>query len=251
MPQHAIWFAPGGTAVSNRQRNASLHMNAMMETAMRPWIATALLAAACAAPDATEAQSYEDRIDAPAWVRIVGVAEDDLLNIRAEPNPSTEIVGTFIPDQGRIEVVEVREIDGQRWGMVSTGERAGWINLAYAEATEMVMIQNSPVPLGTVCAGTEPFWTMAFSPTEATWSSFETEGETYEITESESAASRPYPWMFAIEGFGLALFTPEYCSDGMSDLPYAWSALIVGHDESGHVLYEGCCRLETLEEPNE
>lgn len=212
--------------------------------------------AACSAPETSDAQTSGEAqarapINAPAWIRVVGVAEGDTLNIRSEPDASSEIVGTFIPNQGRIEVVETRSVDGQQWGLVSTGERGGWINLAYAEATDMVMIGDSPVPLGTFCAGTEPFWNMAFSPTEATWSSFETEGESYEITESESAASRPYPWMFAMRGFGLALLTPEQCSDGMSDIPYAWSVLIVGHDESGHVLYEGCCRLETLEEPNE
>lgn len=236
---------------------------------MRLISAAAVIAlAACSAPEASQAQSPDNAqgsepveqaaaprpastITSPDWVRVVGVAEDDVLNARAEPDPSSAVVDTFLPNEGRIEVVEVRDVDGQRWGLVATGEGSGWINLAYAEPTEMVMIGDSPIPLGTFCTGTEPFWTMAFSPTEATWSSFDNEGESFAITESESAASRPWPWMFAIEGFGLALITPEQCSDGMSDLPYAWSALIVGHDETGHVLYEGCCRLETLEEPNE
>ena len=212
--------------------------------------------AACSAPETSDAQTgsgdeIRSPIHAPAWIRVAGVEGGDVLNIRSEPDASSDIVGTFLATEGRIEVVETRSVDGQTWGLVSTGEQGGWINLAYAEATDMVMIADSPVPLGTFCAGTEPFWNLAFSPTEATWSSFETEGETYEITESESAASRPYPWMFAMRGFGLALVTPEQCSDGMSDIPYAWSVLIVGHDEGGHVLYEGCCRLETLEEQSE
>ncbi|MCF8878680.1 SH3 domain-containing protein [Hyphobacterium sp. SN044] len=218
---------------------------------MRLMIAVAIVAlAACSAPERTDAQTgsgseARSPINAPAWIRVVGVAEGDVLNIRARPDASSEIVGTFIPNQGRIEVVETRSVDGQHWGLVSTGEQGGWINLAYAEATEMAMIGESPVPAGTVCAGTEPFWSLDLGDDEAVWSSFDAEDETFTITESEAASGRFLPWMFGLQGFGLAIVTPGQCSDGMSDIPYAWTVSVIGHDETGHVLYQGCCRLQT------
>lgn len=206
--------------------------------------------AACSAPEASDAQtgSRDDArspIIAPAWIRVTGVADNDVLNARAEPDVGSEIVGTFDPGQGPIEIAEVREIEGQRWALVSTGERGGWINLHYAERVDVEMIGDSPVPAGTVCAGTEPFWSLDLGEEEAVWSSFDAEDETFAITESEAASGRFLPWMFGMQGFGLAIVTPGRCSDGMSDIPYAWSVSIVGHDETGHVLYEGCCRLRT------
>ncbi|HAQ34673.1 MAG: hypothetical protein CMF74_02250 [Maricaulis sp.] len=216
----------------------------------------AILVAACSAPESSQAQSAAPqaepvRIEAPAWIRVSGVEQGDVLNARAEPDAGSEIVGSFNPGQGPVEIVEVREINGNRWGLVATGEWGGWINLHYAVPVDLVRIQDSPVPVGTVCHGTEPFWTLGLGPQEAVWSNFEVEQETYAITESESAASRPWPWMFVLDGFGVALLTPGQCSDGMSDTPYAWSVLVVSRNEEGHVLNEGCCRLEILEEPNE
>ena len=87
---------------------------------MRTVLAAVLLAlAACTASEMSEAQSG-DPITAPAWVRVSGVAADDVLNARAEPDAASEIVGRFDPGQGPVEIVEVREVDGQRWGLVST-----------------------------------------------------------------------------------------------------------------------------------
>lgn len=206
--------------------------------------------AACSSPEASDAQTGRDSqarspINAPAWIRVTGVANDDVLNARAEPDAASDVVGRFQPAQGPIEIVEVREIEGQRWALVSTGEQGGWINLHYAETVELEMIGDSPVPVRTVCAGTEPFWSLDLGEDEAVWSSFDAEEETYPITESEAASGRFLPWMFGMQGFGLAILTPGQCSDGMSDIPYAWSVSIIGHDEMGHVLYEGCCRLRT------
>ncbi|MFD2813860.1 SH3 domain-containing protein [Paracoccus aerius] len=58
----------------------------------------------------------------PTLFDVTGVASDDVLNIRAEPNAKAAIIGTLAPDAFRIEVVEER----QGWARVNTGEgRAG------------------------------------------------------------------------------------------------------------------------------
>jgi len=214
---------------------------------MRPFAFASLVivVAVCAAPHPAGAQ---DRlIEAPAWVEVVNVASDDVLNVRAEPDAGSEIVGTLAPGAGPVEIALTRQIGEARWGLVATQEGSGWINLAYASPADVAMIGDSPVPDGTICAGTEPFWSLELSDGAGIYSDFEIERETYEISESESARSRPWPWMFGLRGSGLALLTPELCSDGMSDLPYAWSILMIRHDESGHALYEGCCRLPAPE----
>lgn len=211
---------------------------------MRTLIAAAIVTlggAACAQEGGEDAA--RTRIDAPAWIEVSGVAPDDVLNARAEPDAAAPIVGQFEPGQGPLEVVEVRETGDQRWGLVSTGEQGGWINLHYAAALDLPMIGDSPVPQGTHCSGTEPFWFLEMDETSAVWSDFEVEDEALSITEAQSARSRHWPWLFVLGDAGYAILTPEQCSDGMSDIPYAWSALILREGEYERTLFEGCCRL--------
>lgn len=214
------------------------------------------LAAACSAPETSDARIVQDTdtatpVNAPAWVRVHGVASDDVLNVRADHEAASEIVDTLIPDQGPLEIVATWQGEGSQWGLIATEEGEGWINLDFTTPVDLAMVEGSPVPMGTVCAGTEPFWSLGLAGNEAMFSNFEVENQSYTINESESAMSRPWPWMFGLEHGGVALLTPEQCSDGMSDLPYAWSILLVLHDDSGHALYEGCCRLRILDEANE
>ncbi|MEE2567156.1 COG3650 family protein [Hyphobacterium marinum] len=212
---------------------------------MRPFalVSLVIVLAACGAPETSDAQDRP--IEAPAWVAVDNVASDDVLNIRADADAGSEIVGTLAPGAGPIEIAATRQIGEARWGLVAIQEGSGWINLAYASPAEVTMIGDSPIPAGTICAGTEPFWSLELTGEAGIYSDFEIERETYEISESESARSRPWPWMFGLRGSGLALLTPELCSDGMSDLPYAWSILLIRHDQTGHALYEGCCRLRS------
>lgn len=215
-----------------------------------------IAAAACSAPEASEAQGVQDHeatrpVNAPAWVRVDGVAQDDVLNVRAEPHAGSAIVDALDPGQGPVEIVATHQDTGGQWGLIATREGSGWINLAFTTPVDLEMIMNSPVPVRTICAGTEPFWSLRLNDEEAVFSNFEVEDESFPIAESESAMSRPYPWMFGLEGGGVALLTPEQCSDGMSDLPYAWSILLVLDGGTGRSLYEGCCRLRTWDEAGE
>jgi hypothetical protein len=67
--------------------------------------------------------------DLPALFRVTGVAANDVLNIRAEPSARAAIIGSFRPDAGGIEVVAL-SADG-RWGLVNSGEQAGWSSMRY------------------------------------------------------------------------------------------------------------------------
>ena len=65
----------------------------------------------------------------PALFDVSGVAPDDVLNIRAAPSASAEIIGTLAPDAAGVEVVRPDSRHG--WGLVNTGEGSGWASLAF------------------------------------------------------------------------------------------------------------------------
>jgi uncharacterized protein YraI len=56
--------------------------------------------------------------------RVVGVASNDVLNIRTTPSASSQIVG-FIPPDGRNVVVESR---GETWWRITYEGTSGWVN---------------------------------------------------------------------------------------------------------------------------
>ena len=83
-----------------------------------------VLIALCGAPAWATTDAW------PALYDVVGVASDDVLNIRAEPSSGSEIIGTLSHDAEGIEVI--RPDEGFEWGLVNVGERTGWISLTYA-----------------------------------------------------------------------------------------------------------------------
>lgn len=68
-------------------------------------------------------------------LRVVGVAVDDVLNLREQPSPSARIVGA-IPPGGR--GVEVLRGEGGPWLLVRWGDLEGWALATYL-ATDMVV----------------------------------------------------------------------------------------------------------------
>jgi uncharacterized membrane protein len=99
------------------------------------------------------------------------------------------------------------------------------------------------VPVGLICAGAEPFWSMRFGPESV-----------------ETQAPGEAPQSFSVEGvavaqgaarFPLALRIGEMtavlrtgaCFDGMSDRTHAWSLdLLIARPEA-LALRTGCCRV--------
>ena len=65
----------------------------------------------------------------PALYSVTGVAGDDVLNIRLEPDATAEAVGSLPPDATNIEVVGLSPDGG--WGQVIAGEAAGWIKMEF------------------------------------------------------------------------------------------------------------------------
>lgn len=197
-----------------------------------------LAVAALLAPGATAAQ------DLPALYRVTGVADDDVLNIRAAPDAGAEKLDALAPRAVHVEVTEL-SADG-RWGRVNSGERSGWVSIRYLAAEPGPAWHELQTPLS--CYGTEPFWSLGFRPAGARIA-FETmEGATADLTAGWAA---PASGRRGIIGMGLsgpgatgfALFRAGTCNDGMSDRVMGLSVELFLTGPEGSTGYSGCCTL--------
>jgi hypothetical protein len=168
----------------------------------------------------------------PARHSVTGVAADDVLNVRAAPSASAEILAALPPGARGVEVLGLSP-DGA-WARVPLPEGEGWVAARFLAREEGPLLVP---PL--VCLGTEPFWALSLSRRGALWE-----------TPEGAVPLRP---LGAAEGFsgGVLAFDRAggtldltvvrgACSDGMSDRPYGLTALV--WDRGGELL-EGCCTL--------
>lgn len=189
-------------------------------------LALALLLASPAAADSL-----------PALYRVTGVAAGDVLNIRAEPSASAAILGSLPRDASGVEVVA--EQGG--WGLVSTGEGAGWVKLSFLarQPGEDWFALTQPLR----CLGTEPFWSLGVEPAArvAVYS-------TPEGGDAFTALTTLWPGEAWRQGAAIALpdgfatLTGGQCSDGMSDRVFGISISLYRMGEAPTVL-QGCCTL--------
>lgn len=173
----------------------------------------------------------------PVLHDVVGVAADDVLNLRAGPGTSFPIVGSLAPDARGVEVVAVTG----GWAVVNMPESTGYAALRY--------LKPQPGPDWTAlegdlqCLGTEPFWNLSITPGTGTAQFSTPEAPTPEVLTIGTrwpggAQSTP---ALALDGGFLAL-RGQACSDGMSDRRYGIAAdLYLTRDGAAHL--SGCCTL--------
>jgi len=174
-----------------------------------------------------------------AYFNVSGVAPDDTLNIRAEPDTAADILGELAFDAANIEVVG-RE---GGWAMINMGDVAGWISFTYLQQTEPVLLESG-IPGGLTCGGTEPFWSAEVSDEALVFSAFweEEESISYPINAAPRAHTIGFPVFLMLEGGGVASLSPNTCSDGMSDATYGWTLNLV-RPGVYDTAYSGCCTL--------
>ena len=192
----------------------------------------ALLAALVAGPAAATQDAW------PALHDVSGVAPDDVLNVRAAPSATAEIVGALAPDAAGVEVV--RPSEDERWGLVNVGERSGWVSLDFLDRHPGQFYGARPRIAS--CFGTEPFWTLGFESEgdAVTWA-------TPEETRAGRLLSRPAPsndrrrhgLVLALDGLRVASVRTETCGDGMRDREYG-----IAIDVIGERVLSGCCTLQ-------
>ena len=194
-----------------------------------------------------QAESY------PALFDVSGVGSDDILNIRADGDATSRVLGIFRPDTTDIEVLRANP-DGT-WGLVNVGEGTGWVSLAYLRR-QPGQDDRSP-PAIRRCVGTEPFWSLNIDPPRMTFATPDdpaTDGLVAGLHRSTSRGDR-----FAFTGHlqspdagpleVVMAIRREICTDGMSDREFGFDVdmLVSDPDAADGLrrsrLYSGCCTL--------
>lgn len=201
----------------------------------------ALLALALSLTHVAQAQAQVMSHDLPAIFSVTGVAANDRLNIRAEPNANSAILDSIYPYEVAVEVLD-RSPDG-RWGLVGVAEGNGWVNLRFLAP---VTLPDYEVPRPLSCFGTEPFWRIGFYPRGA---EFQAMGEDRRDLTVLGEAVAPGGYLLTTEeGPTLnrtAIVTREWCNDGMSDRRFGWSVRLFTEAPDGNSVLGGCCTLDS------
>lgn len=174
----------------------------------------------------------------PTLFDVTGVAMNDVLNIRADPNPTAPIIGTLAPDATRIEVVEER----RGWARVNTGEGSGWVNSRFLAYRTDVWTDGA-LPQGWQCFGTEPFWAVIPQGGDVVLGGPDMPEDTRPVRAVLSTGIFRDPTRAVVADGVTVVSTPQRCSDGMSDRLFGLRAEVVIHGAAPRLL-SGCCTIQ-------
>jgi uncharacterized membrane protein len=180
----------------------------------------------------------------PTLFDVTGVAADDVLNIRAEPDAGAEIIDTLSPDARGVEVVAHDE--SGRWARINSGERSGWVALRYL-AYRADVWEPGALPESLRCLGTEPFWSVRPRAGSVVFSSPDAPEWTLPLRAVlDPGAFRSPRRAIVAEDAGrrlTAAITPAPCSDGMSDRAYGLDATLIIEEGGTLRMLAGCCTI--------
>ncbi len=95
---------------------------------------------------------------------------------------------------------------------------------------------------GLQCGGTEPFWSVDLSPDTIVFDMMGGPQSSASIEWVSPAQGRPADYIL---GFAAGQFTgvllKQACSDGMSDITYPWSIVLINRSDNGPRVVDGCC----------
>ncbi|MEM6291056.1 MAG: SH3 domain-containing protein [Myxococcota bacterium] len=195
--------------------------------------------------DDGESAGISLRFDMPALYEVSGVSSDDVLNVRAQPTSSSDIVGELAPDATDVEVVAI-DATG-RWAMVNVNETAGWASLSFLEALDSAW-EGNETPEHLNCLGTEPFWGLSVDGDTVRLSS-PIGDDQLSIEEvlvpAGFASGTPMRTILASSEIqdGTVSITPGLCSDGASDMLYGLHVNVVLREEGINTSLGGCCSI--------
>ncbi|WP_146590497.1 SH3 domain-containing protein [Puniceibacterium confluentis] len=173
----------------------------------------------------------------PALFDVVRVSGDDVLNIRAEPSPQAEILGSLAPETTGVEVTALSADKG--WGRLNVADAVGWVSMAYLAVHADT---GQPLPQRFACFGNEPFWRVDAVQQGVTTVTMPGESDRSFATQTLLRSGNRRD-TFGLTGYGLALILRrEQCSDGMSDRLYGLSVDLVLPGPAR--LLSGCCTLQ-------
>lgn len=177
----------------------------------------------------------------PGYYEVVGVAEDDVLNVRQFADAQSEIIATLAPHAAPVEVIEVQ--DG--WARVSMGEGDGYVSANYLSPIDLPTMPGSALPQSLVCAGTEPFWSLRFGEGDMYLQNMADEPEIYAITDLSPVGNAGTYASYLVAGRSdeavVGVVTNRACSDGMSDRTYPREISLIFLKTGNTGSYSGCC----------
>lgn len=198
---------------------------------------TALSAPAFATPEAL----------LPSRADVIGVAANDLLNIRAEPDAKAAVIGTLAPSAKGVEITGF-DVSGQ-WARVGTGEGMGWASGRFLQLQRATWAPGK-LPSTLSCHGTEPFWSLARTASGMSFSTPDQASRALDlrVVMDRGIAEDPMRSLIAGDAKGrvTAVIQPQLCSDGMSDREYGLAATVIldGQGQKSRML-TGCCSVAT------
>ena len=180
----------------------------------------------------------------PTLFDVTGVAANDVLNIRAAPNASAEIVGTLSPRARDIEVVGYD--DTGRWARVNTFESSGWAALRFL-AYQVDVWNPETLPPTLHCVGNEPFWSLQTRGDDLVFATPDQPEIAMSIEQifSTGMLSDPRRSVTAQSQSRrmMAVLVPIACSDGMSDRAYGLDVTVIFEGRGEPQMLTGCCSV--------
>ncbi len=216
----------------------------------------ALRLAAClsAVWAAAAAQDASQRYVSPQYFVVGDLPPGETLTIRSAPSADAEELGALEEGAGPLEVVAVARTGQTDWAEIGYRGDQAYVALRFLDETTLPTVGASALPVGAVCSGTEPFWSIEFlSAKQARFDALSADApETYDIGSIEIASGR-FGWPAAMslaseERTAELVANIGWCSDGMSNRDYPWTvSLIVTSRRPGgeRIFFEGCCAIRT------
>ncbi|MCL3883640.1 peptide-binding protein [Marivita sp. GX14005] len=179
----------------------------------------------------------------PGYFRVTGVAQDDVLNLRAAPSAQAEDLGDLDPDTRHVEVIGFD--DSGDWARIARGERDLWAAARFLVPDQPDTLETSSLPDGLSCSGTEPFWSLTLSSSAARFDAPGSPPLALDISDVTIAEGRiGSPARVTLTGTDARAEAHVFgalCSDGMSDRSYGWTALVGLQHGAERRLLSGCC----------
>ena len=190
------------------------------------------------------------------YYKVVGVPTGEMLNIRAEPNANAQVLESLGPTASPVDVLEVQNRNGVEWGRILAADSNGWVAMKFLSPVAVGKLDETEVPDGLACSGSEPFWSITLSKSNGMSLLFPDQPEMiWPLLGSINATGRNHRIAVLAGSQGTRavamLGRNEKCSDGMSDRDFSWriDLLVEKPGEQGYpAAFEGCCLLPVAQQ---
>lgn len=179
----------------------------------------------------------------PALYDVTDVAADDVLNVRAEPNGTSDKLGELLPHESEVEVIRLNA-EGT-WGLINTAEGSGWVSMRFM-VRRHGFDASSAMPLPLNCLATEPFWTLRLKPdNEVHFEQFDEPALALTLIQANRSENHSAVYGFVAQGSVTlsGIIRRASCSDGMSDREYGLDLQLMQLGTETR-LWSGCCSIK-------